>query len=208
MPTEHYYTPEPSAPRGKRAFAVTLRGHRFRLVSEAGVFSRSRVDRGTRLLIEALEIGPEDRVLDLGCGYGVVGLVAARLAPRGHVTLVDVNARAVALASENLRANGISNAVTMQSDGYQAVAGEHFHVIALNPPIRAGRVVVHRLVEQAPDHLYRGGRFHLVARTRQGALRLREKMAKTFGNIEEIAKGGGYRVFLSHAGEPPVPSER
>jgi 16S rRNA (guanine1207-N2)-methyltransferase len=197
MRTEHYFTPEPGSPRERHTLVVTLRGHELRLVSEAGVFSRARVDRGTRLLIAALAIGPDDRVLDLGCGYGVVGLVAARLAPQGQIALLDINARAVALAAENLRANGIGNALAMESDGYQAVAGERFDVIALNPPIRAGLPVVHRLIEQATDHLSSGGRFYLVARTRQGALRLREKIREVFGNVEEAAKGGGYRVFVS-----------
>jgi 16S rRNA (guanine1207-N2)-methyltransferase len=197
MRTEHYFTSEPGSPRERHTLVVTLRGHELRLVSEAGVFSRARVDRGTRLLIAALDIGSDDRFLDLGCGYGVVGLVAARLAPEGQVTLLDINARAVALAAENLRANGIGNAVAMKSDGYEAVAGETFGVIALNPPIRAGLPVVHRLIEQATDHLSSGGRFYLVARTRQGALRLREKMREAFGNVEEAAKGGGYRVFVS-----------
>ncbi len=197
MPNEHYFTPEPTAAGKRREFTVTVRGHRLRFVTEAGVFSRRRLDPGTRLLLAHLEVGEDDRVLDLGCGYGVVGVAAARLAPRGVVTLVDINSRAVALAEENLRLNEVENARAVQSDGYEAVAGERFDVIALNPPIRAGLAVVHRLIEESAGHLRPGGRFYLVARTRQGALRLGEKMRKALGHVEETAKRGGFRLYVS-----------
>ena len=202
MPNEHYFSREPHAEGGVRSLAITLRGHDFTFVTEAGVFSRERVDRGTRLMVTEMEIRPTDRVLDLGCGWGVVGVVAARLAPQGHVTLVDINARAVELARTNLAANGITNAEVHQSDGYEAVEGHEFDVIALNPPIRAGLAVVHRLIAQGREHLAPGGRFYLVARTQQGALRLAKKMAEVFGDVEHVATGGGYRVFLSRSAAP------
>lgn len=196
MPNEHYFSPEPHAEGGVRSLTLTLRGHDFTFVTEAGVFSRARVDRGTRLMVAEMAIEPTDRVLDLGCGWGVVGLVAARLAPQGRVTLADINARAVELTRANLAANGITNAEVYQSDGYEAVVGQAFDVIALNPPLRAGLAVVHRLIEQGREHLAPGGRFYLVARTQQGALRLAKKMAEVFGDVQEVAKGGGYRVFV------------
>jgi len=178
-------------------FTVTLRGHELRLTTEAGVFSRSRVDPGTRLLIQHMEIAPADTVLDLGCGYGVVGVVAAKLASQGHVTLVDINERAVALAAENLRANDTGNAEAIQGDSFAPVADRRFDVIALNPPIRAGNAVIHGLIERARDHLAAGGRFYLVGRTQQGVVRLAAKMAETFDDVHQVAKGGGYRVYLA-----------
>ena len=114
--------------------------------------------------------------------------------------MVDINQRAIGLARENLRLNRVTNAEAKQGDGFGPVAGEVFSVIALNPPIRAGLPVVHALIEQAGHHLSLGGRFYLVARTRQGALRLAEKMREVIGNVEEIARGGGYRVFVSRRG--------
>jgi len=197
MPNEHYFTPEPQAEGGLRSFTIALRGHEFTFVTEAGVFSRARVDRGTRLMIAEMQIDPTDRVLDLGCGWGAVGAVAARLAAEGHVTLVDINARAVALACANLAANAITNAEVLQSDGYASLSGREFDAIALNPPQRAGLAVVHRRIEEGREHLVPGGRFYLVARTQQGAVRLGKKMAEVFGNAEHVATGGGYRVFLS-----------
>jgi 16S rRNA (guanine1207-N2)-methyltransferase len=197
VPNEHYFSPQPGAAGKRRTITATLRGREFRFVTQAGVFSRGRVDAGTRLLVGAVRVAPTDRFLDLGCGYGVVGVVAAHLAPKGHVVLVDVNQRAAALARENLHLNGIHNAETRPGDGFAAVGEEQFDVIALNPPIRAGLAVVHLLIVEAERHLAPGGRFYLVARTRQGALRLAAKMKQTFGNVEEAAKGGGYRVFVA-----------
>ena len=200
MPTDHYFSPQPEARGRRHTFTATLRGHAFTFVTGAGVFSRSHVDAGTRLLIEHMQVHASDRFLDLGCGYGVVGVVAARLAHPGQVTMVDINQRAIGLARENLRLNRVTNAEAKQGDGFGPVAGEVFSVIALNPPIRAGLPVVHALIEQAGHHLSLGGRFYLVARTRQGALRLAEKMREVIGNVEEVARGGGYRVFVSRRG--------
>lgn len=173
---------------------VTLRGFDLHLATEAGVFSRFRVDPGTRLLIKHMQVQPTDRVLDLGCGYGVVGLVAAGLAGEGRVTLVDINERAAALARENLRANGIENAEAFAGDGFAPIASRIFDVIAFNPPIRAGNAVIHQLIEQAKDHLAPTGRFYLVGRTQQGVVRLAAKTAQVFGQVQEVAKGGESRL--------------
>jgi 16S rRNA (guanine1207-N2)-methyltransferase len=197
MDSEHYFTPEPSTEEKAGAVTAALRGHQVRLMTASGVFSRQRVDRGTRLLIKHMDIGPADAVLDLGCGYGVVGIVAAFLAPAGRTTLVDINQRAVSLARENIRANGLENAEACQGDGFAPIADRTFDVITLNPPIRAGLALVHRLVEEAEDHLNPAGRFYLVGRTKQGVVRLSEKMGGVFGAVEEVAKGGGFRLYLA-----------
>lgn len=197
MPDEHYFTPSPDAHGRPRHFTVVLRGQELALTTEAGVFSRERVDRGSRLLIAHMVVGPTDEILDLGCGYGVVGLVAARLAPQGRVTMVDINARAVRLAQANVRANTIGNAEVLLGDGFAPVAGRRYDAIALNPPVRAGFGLIHRLIEEAPEHLRAGGRFYLVGLTRQGVKRLAEKMRLVFGGAEETAKGGGYRVYVA-----------
>jgi 16S rRNA (guanine1207-N2)-methyltransferase len=197
MPSDHYFTERPTSTGGRHTFTTELRGFEVQLVTEAGVFSRERVDRGTRLLIKHIEVRPTDRFLDLGCGYGAVGVIAAKLAPEGHVTLVDINQRAVELARQNIRANGIGNAEALQGDGFAPVADRVFDAIALNPPIRAGLAVVHQLIEQADAHLVPGGRFYLVGRTKQGVMRIAEKMRGVFGNAEEVAKGGGFRLYVS-----------
>jgi 16S rRNA (guanine1207-N2)-methyltransferase len=197
MPDEHYFTPRPSAGGRREAITTTLRAHSVTLFTEAGVFSRQEVDRGTRLLIKHLQVGPSDIVLDLGCGYGAIGIVAALLAPEGRVTLVDINQRAVDLARENLLANGIENAEVYQSDGFAAIPDSAFDVIALNPPIRAGLTAVHRLIGESVEHLRPAGRLYFVGRTRQGVVRIAQKTAEVFGDVQEVGKGGGFRVYLA-----------
>lgn len=191
----HYFSPAPRVPSRPREVAVTFRGRAYRFLTDRGVFSYRGVDRGTRLLLEALDVHPDDEVLDLGCGYGVVGIVAATLAPRGRAVLVDINARAVELARENARRCGALNVEVLHGDLYGPVAGRRFDVIATNPPIRAGRAVVRAVVEGAPAHLKPGGRFYLVARTAQGARTLGRMVAEVFGEVEEVERGGGYRVY-------------
>ncbi|CAM3976092.1 class I SAM-dependent methyltransferase [Cohnella lubricantis] len=195
--SEHYYTKKPQTASDRRAIEVTLRGHRLRLASDAGVFSRDGVDYGSRTLIDMMEFRDDADVLDVGCGYGPIGLAAARLAPRGHVTMLDINERAVALANENAAANGIVNAAAMQSDLYEAVAERRFDVILSNPPIRAGKAVVHRILTDARDHLREGGALWIVIQNKQGAPSAKAKLQEVFGEeaVEEIGKDKGYRIY-------------
>ena len=192
---EQYFARRPkSAPRPEEIrFAV--RGHAFTFRTDAGVFSRGEIDRGTELLLAALEIGPCELILDLGCGYGAIGIVAARLSEGGHVLLTDVNERAVALARKNITANGIDNAEVRLGSLYEPVAGMAFDHIVCNPPIRAGRGVVDRIVAEAPTHLLEGGSLWLVARTRQGADSLRRRMAAAFGAADVVKRGSGFKVL-------------
>ncbi len=194
---EHYSTPKPTSRRRPAEVRVAVRGLDLRLRTDAGVFSREGLDRGSELLLEALDVGPCEMVLDLGCGYGVLGIAAARLTQGGHVILTDVNARAAALARANLRANAITNAEVRVGDLYDPVRDLAFDHIVCNPPLRAGRAVVDRIVAEAPAHLLDRGRLWLVARTRQGADALRERMARTFGNAEIVRRGSGYKVLRS-----------
>lgn len=197
---EHYSTRRPTSPRRPRAATVAVRGLRLSLATDTGVFSRGGLDRGTELLLEALELGPCEMILDLGCGSGALGIAAAKLSEGGHVVLTDVNERAVGLAKANLRGNGVTNAEVRIGDLYEPVRELAFDHIVTNPPIRAGRAVVDRIVAEAPDHLLDGGRLWLVARTRQGADAIRARMSKAFGNAEIVRRGSGYKVLRSTKG--------
>ncbi|MCC3376661.1 class I SAM-dependent methyltransferase [Cohnella sp. REN36] len=195
--TDHYYTARPTVRSDKRTIEAELRGFRLRFASDSGVFSRDGVDYGSRVLIGMMDIPPDAAVLDVGCGYGPIGLTAARLAPRGHVTMLDVNERAVALSRENAERNGIANVTVETSDLYEAVAGRRFDVILSNPPIRAGKAVVHRILTDAKDHLLPGGSLWIVIQNKQGAPSARAKLEETFGEdaVEEIGKDKGYRIY-------------
>lgn len=194
-PGDHYYSRKPASPHRYHDFEVILRGKTYRFVTDSGVFSKERIDRGTRLLIQHMEIREGETVLDLGCGYGPIGVVAADMAYPGRVYLVDINERAVELSRVNIELNQIRNAEVRAGEGFAAGGDITFDVILSNPPIRAGKRVVYALVEEAALHLKRGGRLYMVARTRQGARSLSEEIERVFGNIEEAGKGGGYRVM-------------
>ena len=195
--SEHYYTGKPSSASDRRTLETTLRGFRLKLVTDAGVFSKGGVDFGSRLLIECMEVAPRDEVLDVGCGYGPIGLVAAKLAREGHVVMTDINERALELARLNADANGIRNVTVLQSDRLEAVRGRQFDVIVTNPPIRAGKAVVHGIFEEAFGHLKPGGSLWVVIRKQQGAPSARKKLEELFGAgaVEEADKQSGYRVY-------------
>src|SRR5213594_1806326 len=192
---EHYFAQRPKAMRRPEQIRFEVRGHAFTFRTDAGVFSRGEIDRGTELLLAALEIGPCELILDLGCGYGAIGIVAARLSEGGRIIMTDVNERAVALARKNLGANGVANAEVRRGSLYEPVTGLAFDQILCNPPIRAGRGVVDRIVAEAPSHLLEGGKLWMVARTRQGADCLRQRMAHAFGTAEIVKRGSGFKVL-------------
>ena len=192
-----YFEKRPASARRPARITVTIRGRPFLFQTDAGVFSREGLDRGTELLLEAIEVGPCESILDLGCGYGVIGIVAAHLSEGGHVILTDVNERAAALARANLVANGTRNAEVRIGDVYAPIDDLVFDHILCNPPIRAGRVIVDRIIAEAPSHLLDGGSLWLVARTRQGADTLRLRMTKAFDGADVVKRGSGYKVLRS-----------
>ncbi len=201
----HYFDELPSAASRPRKIRARLRGREWTFVTDRGVFGRDAVDAGSRLLIETMRIAPTDHVLDVGCGYGPVGLVAAVLAPAGRAVLVDVNERAVHLAAQNAALNNVSNVEILLGDGSTPVAGRTFDIAVMNPPIRAGRTTLLRLVREVWDILHPGGRLIFVVRTAQGARTLAREVAAIFGTITELAKESGYRVYEAVKGAVPAP---
>jgi 16S rRNA (guanine1207-N2)-methyltransferase len=182
--TDHYYTHTPHSQHDVREFTAVLRGREYRFQTDAGVFSRTGIDRGTELLIEALLCGPGDTVLDLGCGYGPIGIAAAQLVgPTGHVYLTDVNQRAVELARTNLRLNGVTNATVLGGKAETEWPPEPVDWIISNPPIRAGKAVVYGLMDEAYNRLLPGGGLMVVIRTKQGAASLEKHLAGLFGGM-------------------------
>jgi 16S rRNA G1207 methylase RsmC len=197
---EHYFSERPVSPERRGLVRARLRGLDMEFVTSSGVFSYRRVDRGTRLLVESMVLPEEGRVLDLGCGYGVVGVVAGRVAPGLEVWMTDINERAVSLAGLNLERNGVEG-VVRQGDLYEPVEGMRFGAVLSNPPISAGlRRVVGGLVEGAVDHLDAGGSLQLVVQSSKGGRALASMMEDAFGGVEVLARGGGYRVLMSVGG--------
>lgn len=193
---EHYYSTNPEAKHEFQEIETDLRGRKYKFLTDAGVFSRNRIDRGSELMIEAMEIKSGDKVLDMGCGYGPIGIVASDLTgSQGEVIMADINQRAVDLVKENYKRNIITNATVVQSDAFTNIADRDFDVILTNPPFRAGKKVVYPMMEAAYEHLKIGGALYTVCMTRQGAKTLAKKMEEVFGEVEEVEKGSGYRVY-------------
>lgn len=196
MRSDHYYTGRPASERREERFEAVLRGARITLLSDAGVFSKKKVDKGTRLLIEAASLPESGPLLDLGCGYGPIGLALARLMPEAEVYMVDINERAVELARRAAELNGIENVRILHGDGFDPLPPDlRFQAILTNPPYRAGNAVVFKMIEESARRLEVGGTFTCVGRTRQGAKTVRARIEESFGNVTEPALGGGYRVM-------------
>ena len=190
---EHYYTQEPTSKHEEHAFTLECAGRALRFETDAGVFSKLRLDPGTALLLKALPESFSGRALDLGCGWGPVGCCMAARWQHARIALCDVNERAAGLARENLRRNNLSGEVSC-GDGLDAVEGA-FDLIAVNPPIRAGKAVIYRLFAQSAQRLTAGGNLYVVMRRAQGAESAEKELKTLFSKVETVERGGGYRVF-------------
>jgi 16S rRNA (guanine1207-N2)-methyltransferase len=170
-----------------------VRDFDLRLATQAGIFSHNAVDLGTRLLIETMRVSPTARVLDLGCGYGVIGIVAAKLAIRGHAVLVDSDIRATRLAQRNLELNGVPNAEVVLGDGvHDLLPKSRFDVVASNPPTHSGREVLDDFVHSAYQVLRPRGQLYFVINR---VLSLRREIEDVFGNSEIVARSKGFVVL-------------
>ena len=192
---EHYYTSEPVSAHKERLIETKILGRDMRFYTDAGVFSRDDVDPGSLLLIETAE-KMEGRVLDMGCGWGPVGLSLALENPKADFLLVDVNERAVELSERNRRMNGAVNARVTASDGFESVEGEFHHILS-NPPIRAGKKVIYGMFDESFVRLNPGGTLTIVIRKQQGAPSAKKHLEEVFGNAEIVARDGGYWIIRS-----------
>ena len=192
--SDHYYTENPASAHDERRIVLSILGHELTFTTDAGVFSRDGLDRGTELLLEAL---PEltGRVLDLGCGWGAVGVALGKKYPALGIVMTDINSRAVELARRNLAANGVK-AEVVQGDGFQSVAGD-FDAIVTNPPIRAGKAVVYGLFDAARDHLNPGGALYAVIRKQQGAPSALKYLKGIYAFADTVGRGSGFHVLCA-----------
>ena len=163
-------------------------------LTDAGVFSKKMIDFGSQLLLKCLEVNQGETVLDVGCGYGPLGLSLVKVYGV-QATLVDINNRALDLARQNAERNKVEVTI-FQSNIYEQVEGKFDHVIS-NPPIRAGKQVVHEIIEKSKDFLENGGDLTIVIQKKQGAPSAKSKMEEVFGNCEIVKKDKGYYILRS-----------
>ncbi|GGE84072.1 class I SAM-dependent methyltransferase [Priestia taiwanensis] len=195
--SDHYYSNAPNSKSEKREWTFELKGHTFKFASDAGVFSKKEVDFGSRLLIESFAPAEvEGGILDVGCGYGPIGLSLAKCYTNCTVEMVDVNERAMELARENAAKNNISNVVIFKSDVYENVNKQYASILS-NPPIRAGKKVVHAILEGAFERLVSGGELWIVIQKKQGAPSALEKLELLFSEVEVVVKKKGYYIIKS-----------
>lgn len=189
---EHYYTPRPESEHRERTIRATARGLTLEFITDAGVFSKNELDPGSHLLIESMP-PLTGRVLDLGCGWGPVGVFLAKLNPEAQLVMADVNERALDLTRRNLQKNGV-RAEVIESDGFQAIEGTFRHVVT-NPPIRAGKQTIYAMFDEAYKRLEAGGTLTIVIRKQQGAPSALKHFEETYGNAEIAAKDAGYWII-------------
>jgi 16S rRNA (guanine1207-N2)-methyltransferase len=194
--SQHYYSRTQKVESDPKYWDYTLKNHLFRFKTDNGVFSKREVDFGSRLLIESF-IMPEVQgfVLDVGCGYGPIGLSIAKDNRERTVHMVDVNDRAIELAKENAQFNRIENIVIYESDRLLNVKESNFAAILTNPPIRAGKKTVHEIFEQSFEHLVPHGELWVVIQKKQGAPSALEKLNTLFSEVETIDKSKGYFII-------------
>ncbi|MBI5797378.1 class I SAM-dependent methyltransferase [Candidatus Woesearchaeota archaeon] len=190
----HYYSQKQDSAFAPVKIQALIGKKEYHFFSASGVFSKSKIDYGTKLLAEHMQIGKDDTVLDLGCGIGILGRAAAEKT-KNQVIMVDVNERAVHLARMNTKA--LENVEVLESDTYSALKNMKFHVILLNPPQTAGKKVCFQMIADAKHHLENGGNIQVVARHNKGGETLSKHMREVFGNMETLVKQGGYRVYKS-----------
>lgn len=191
----HYYSQEQESKLVLKSISVNLRGIVLKLVTSSGVFSKKKIDKGTGHLIKNMIIQPGWKILDLGCGYGAIGLFAAKLSNTTPY-LTDVNKRACQIANINAKANNI-DAIILNGNLYDPVKDMKFDSILINPPQTAGKEVCFSMISGSKQHLNTSGLLQLVARPNKGGKTLSKKMGEVFGNVDTLAKSSGYAVYIS-----------
>jgi len=177
-------------------FEAVLRGRPLTFHSTWGMFSPRRIDDGTRMLIEKIELSPTDVTLDVGCGYGPIGVAIARDCPDGAVQMVDKDFVAVDCAARSAAANGLGNCRAYLSNAFSHVEQVQFDNIAANLPANVGAEMLSIILHGARAHLRPGGRLYVVtiAGLRQY---IKRNFVEVFGNYDKLKQGKTYTVALA-----------
>lgn len=194
---EHYFTNNPNLKSELRTIIYKTRGHEFTFYSDNGVFSKDKIDYGSNLLLDTLftykklNDGEPKKALDVGCGYGLIGISVAKILDF-EVTMCDVNDRALHLAQKNAQLNK-ANVQIINSDTYKNIDGK-FDLIITNPPIRAGKSVVYKILDDAQKYLSDDGELWCVIRKNQGAKSTKEHL-ENYYDCEIVTKNKGFYII-------------
>ena len=193
----HYYTENPDIVHDEKTWSFNLLNNEIKFTTDNGVFSKQTVDYGTRVMLEAFREGhaPVGKILDLGTGYGPVGISLALAYPKRSIDMVDVNNLALSLAQRNATNNHVADQVKVfHSNVYEDVT-DKYAAILTNPPVRAGKEIVQAMISEAAQHLVAAGTLTVVLQKKQGAPSAKKLMEEVFGNCEIIRKDKGYYIL-------------
>ena len=193
----HYFENDDSVISEPATITYDFQGQHLTYTTDHGVFSRQRLDYGSRVLMDAIDIGNAKSMLDVGCGYGTMGIALKSVHEDLQLLMTDVNKRAISLAKENIKCNNLEGIDVIESDVYENVH-DRYDLVISNPPIRAGKKVVSAIISGSYDHLNEGGRLVIVIQKKQGAPSAKKLMEEIFGNATVIKKDKGYYILQSY----------
>lgn len=197
---EQYFTKKPTTEKEIYKFDWNIGEERFYFYTSNSVFSKSGMDFGSMLLVETVICENkefEGSILDLGCGYGPMGVILAKILNKSSITMSDVNERALELCLMNAKENNVlQNVKVVNSSAFDNI-NDNYDIIITNPPIRAGKDVIFSFYEGAYEHLKKGGKLYVVIQKKQGAPSTKKKLEDLFGNCEIADKKSGYFIFTT-----------
>lgn len=191
----HYFTDNRELAKNRKDLSFRFSCFNLTFVSDNGVFCKDYIDEGSIVLLEVLnnnKLG--NKILDVGCGYGTIGITLKKCFPNSHIDMVEINPRAMELAQLNAKNNNCDVRI-FESDVYSNVKDCDYTDIVTNPPIRAGKKVIYKIFEEAYDHLSDGGNLWLVIRKNHGAQSAKRFIEDVFGNCEIVRKEKGYYIL-------------
>ena len=193
---EHYYTNNPTTESREKIINSTIANENFKFYTDNGVFSKESVDFGTKTMLESFNTEKENaQVADIGCGYGVISIFLAKKYPTFKFTMVDVNNRVLELSRKNIELNKIENEVeVLESSSFDNVKG-NFDIVLTNPPIRAGKKIVHKIMTDSYEHLNDQGELWVVIKKKQGMASCKKLLEETFSMVEVVVKNKGYYIL-------------
>ncbi len=195
--TSHYYNNNLETKSNEKIIKDKVLSHELTFITDHGVFSKDKIDYGSRVLIKACSFEPwYKNVLDVGCGYGPIGISLAKEFSNISFTLIDVNLRALELAKRNAALNNLKNITIFESNIYEMINTKYDCIIS-NPPIRAGKKVVHQILEESINYLNEKGSIYIVIQKKQGAPSAFVKLEEVFGNCTIVCRDKGYYVLKS-----------
>lgn len=191
---DHYYSKDPTSKSEERIIDYEINQNKYKFISDNGIFSKNKIDFASEFLIKTIYNKVMGDILDVGCGYGVIGIILSKNKNVKSITMLDVNHRALDLAKRNTVLNKVE-ATIIESDGFENI-NKKYDTIVTNPPIRAGKAVIYKIYEDAKKHLKTGGKLYLVINKKHGAPSTIEYLKSIYGNCEILDKKAGFNVLI------------